>query len=646
VTRWGSWCLCVALLVTSEAHARSAAPPPSLVSAEHVSGWVGFGVRGRNNRRSRPDAGTSFERDDLKLDEILHVDANGYVYYARFLRFRIGAELDFLQNLTSGDSLVLPLGDFRLSFLEKKPYGLDLFALVSKDEVEETFGRSFETRVENYGAAMRFGLGPLPFRLGYTRRFRDRTGDPFVDNREEGDEIDFDGTYRLRAGSDGSVRFLFSDMMERGQKVVRHDFVVDNITYFDAEKRRRFNGVVRYYDYAGRSDISNASASGTYSWQHTDRLASRYHADYQYRALGSQTTNLFGGDVSLSHRLYSSLNSSASVIGNIEDAAFGRVGSYGATVHESYSKELADWGRLVIGLSPSIRMQHTRPEQDTGFVTGERVIFRDDLPVQLRQQDIDAASILVTSPDGSVTYQQGFDYDIREQDRRIEIERVLSGTIPSGGEVAVSYRYRLGRENDLLTYGYRGDAAIVYRTWGSLYGNFSSKREDIVSGFSDRILDDRDRYEVGFRTTQRWFAGIVSFDWEETSLRPSSGMTQSVSFTTPWAHRWRGSLSVTHRSRDYRDPEEDMDSWRIHASGSVQFGRTGTFEIDPEFRDEDWSGGFASDARDLRAVGGTASVRWNLRALELRMGVSLFRVERPTVDELEDRFFVQLRRYF
>jgi hypothetical protein len=638
--------LCLLILAAGETQARPGLAPPKILNLEPITGWVELGVRGRNNRRTRSDSDTTFDQEDLKLDEILHANIDGYFLYSRLARFHAGAELHFLQNLTTGQNQILPRGDFRLNFLEKKPYGLSLFALIRDDEVQESFGRSFETRVESYGSSLRVGLGPLPFRLRYTHRIRDRSGDSEANAREEGDELDFLGNYRLSEGSDGDVRFVFSDATERGQKSVRHEVVVNNVTYFDSKQRKRFTGHARYYDWSGQSDNSSASIFGNYNWQHTDRVSSSYQANFQHRTFGSRTTDLYDANVSVSHRLYSSLDSTLILSGNFQDASFGDIGETGAMIHENYTKQLGGWGRLGIGLSPYTRVRFTRPSEDTAFVTGERVVVPDIVPVELRQQDIDTSIIVVTSTDGAITYQEGIDYTIRVIGRRTEIERILSGTIPAGGLVLIDYEYALEGENDLVSYGYRGDVTLWYQTWGRVFGKFSSQREDVVSGFTDRRLDDRDEYEVGLRMRQRWFSAVVSFDWERESFRPSNGTLQAVSFSTPWPGKWRGSMGVTHSTRDYRDPDEKVDRWRLHGRLTFQFGSSGLFEIEPEYRNEDWRGGNSADARDLEAAGATTSVRWSFRAIELKMGASVFSMDRVGTEELRYRYNLQVRRHF
>jgi hypothetical protein len=636
----------ILLLVLATAGPAAAAPGPRPLNFDFLRGYVELGVRGRNDSRTREGAGTDFSKDQVKLDEILHLGTAGSVWYPRLLRFTGSLDLHFMQEFTQGDNLFLPGGDLRINFLEKKPYGLSLFGRVAENEVEETFGRNFETRLTTYGGAFRFLLGPLPFTVRYRHLFQERTGDPEAELQEETDEIDFRGNYRLRAGSDGDVRYIYSDQTLRGQPSQRHDFTLNNITYFDRAKQKRFTGIARYYQWEGRTDTSEASLRNTFDWRHTKRLRSRYHFDYSHRTFDVQSSDIYSFGTSIAHQLYGSLSSSAGLSVNIQDATSGMVGEYGVDIQERYMKRLGRWGRINLGLSPFVQLQQLRPREDSSFVVGESVTFSAFDRAMLNQQDIDVSTIVVSSPDRATVYQEGFDYTVNVVDRRTELIRIDTGIIPAGGQVLVDYRFQSRYDNDLVRYGFRGDFEWSYRDWGSLFVDISTKREELVAGFSDRRLDDRDRQEFGFKVNRSWYRVLLAFDWERWSLRSADGNLQTVSLMTPWRRRWRASVSVTHRSRDFTNPIEELESWRVYAEMSTRVGKNGFIDFKPEYASEIWEGEMVADGRDLESVGGTLSLRWYFRALEFRGSVTVRRIVRPGVEGMYDNFFFRVRRYF
>jgi len=617
------------------------------VRVDHLDGFLELGVRGRNDRRSREGAGTDFNGDQLTIDEILHLDSVGSFWDPRLVRYRASLDLHFLQRLlNNGNNLFLPGGDLRLNFLEKKPYGLTVFGRVVETEVEQSFGRSLESRLTAYGGGLRFQLGPIPFRVGYLHRFQKRTGSSDALYQQETDQVDFLGTYRFREGSDGDIRYLFADEVLSGQPSRRHDFTANNLTYFDSEKRKRFTGNVRYYDWKGRTDSSEASLYGEYDWQHTDDLRSRYRFDYAHMTFDQLASDLYDAQVTLSHRLYGSLASDATLFANYTNATGGDIGQYGLEIVERYTKRLGRWGKLGIGLAPQARLLQQRPDGGGAFVLDERVLFPPSDRAELRQLDIDVSTIVVTSPDSAITYDEGLDYTVNEIDRRTEIERIDTGSIPIDGLVLVDYRYQARAENDLVVYGARGDLEWSYRDWGTFFVDVRTKREHVVSGNRDQRLDDRDRQEFGLRAGRRWIRGLVSFDWERWDDRSSNGNLQQLYLSTPWPGRWQASVSASHRARYFTNPNEDMDRWRVYGRFTAPLGRNGTVELDPEYTSEIWKSAQKPDARSVDLVGATLSLRWYFRALELRGGASLFRVWRTDNTGMYDRFFFRVRRYF
>jgi hypothetical protein len=278
----------------------------------------------------------------------------------------------------------------------------------------------------------------------------------------------------------------------------------------------------------------------------------------------------------------------------------------------------------------------------------ESVTFVADF-AELSQLDIDTSSIVVTGTGGAPLYQEGTDYLIHTLDGRTELERIPfpTGSIPSGGTVEVDYQYRIGgTDNDILQYGFDSDLGIDYRDWGTFFAEIITKREDVVAGVTDRRLDDRDHWEFGFRTRGSWYSATVSFYWDDREVRSSNGNRQTVSLSTPWPGRWKARVSATHRGREFTNPSEKLQEWRVTATLDVKLGKRGLFELDPEYRRENWSGSQDVDGRDLEAIGGRAAFVWEFRAIELRAEGSAFRIDRPGSERIHDRFFVRVRRYF
>ena len=323
----GSSLLASALLILVAGAAPSPAAAqsrPKAFSLESIDGYVELAVRGRNHDRASPSGGADFTKTEVFVDEILHLDLDGFVYHPNLLAFAGGLELHFLQDVLNNQAFILPGGNVRLSFLDRKPYGLQLFARVTENEFQQRFAPTVGVRTEIYGGGVRLDRGPLPLEVVYTHREREQGGDPCLTCREVGDEVALLGSYELREGSWGDVRYSFVDetVMLR-QRVTRHELFANNTTYFGSDRHKRLSGLGRLLYSSGANNTSTATLSGEYDWEHTGTLSTSYHLNYQRQALNSHTSNNYGLAASLFHGLYGSVSTSLSAYGNVQDASFG-----------------------------------------------------------------------------------------------------------------------------------------------------------------------------------------------------------------------------------------------------------------------------------------------------------------------------------
>jgi hypothetical protein len=319
---------------------------------------------------------------------------------------------------------------------------------------------------------------------------------------------------------------------------------------------------------------------------------------------------------------------------------------------ESYRKRLGDWGRLRVGMAPFAEVQQNRPSETTGFVLGESLIFRSGEPfVQLRRPDLDIATLVVRHPAcrgaGNVC-DPTFDYRVSPpRDGFTEIERIVTGDIPLDEEVLADYEYLLADDSDRLLYGYRADAELYYRDWGSIFVDVNFNREDGIRGTSDlRGHANPDRQAFGLRLHRDWISATAVVDREDSDFRSSLGNNQTVSLRTRRPTWWNASLVASHRGRDWNNPSEEMNGWRVTANVNARlWGRT-SVEILAEYEREEWNGGINTGVRDFDGVSVTSSLQWRFREIEVKLGTAAWFMDRPEARENQERFFLRVRRYF
>jgi hypothetical protein len=625
---------------------------PQAYRLESLDGYVELAVRGRNHDRSREGAGTRYSQDELFIDEILHLDLGGFVYHPNLVHVNGGLDLHFLQDLIEGKSFILPGGGVRLDLLQRKPYGLNAFAQVVDNDVQQRFGPTLGVRSQIYGGSVRYDPGSLPLEIFYRHRRWDQTGDPLGKLHEIGDEVGFRARYDLPAGTRGDLRYDFVDETVREQGLQRHEFFANNTTYFGGDRRKRLSAIGRMLYSSGANDISSSGVFGTYDWEHTDTLSSSYHFDYQLQSLDSQTSNHYGFRGSILHDLYGSLATHLSAFGAYQDASFGESAQYGVRLEENYRKRLGSWGRLRIGVAPFTEVQQNRPTRTTGFVLGESAVFPVGEPfVQLLRQDVDTASIVVRHAAcggaGNIC-DPTFDYRVSSSgDGFTQIERLVTGDIPSDEEVLIDYEYLQAGNSDLLLYGSRTDAELSYRDWGSVFVEAAFNREDGIRGTRDpRRGASPDRQAIGLRMRRDWISAVAVVDREDGDFRSSIGNYQTVSLRMRRPTWWNGSLVASHRGRDWSDPSEAMNGWRLSANVNARLWGGALLEVLAEYEREEWRGGNYAEARNFDGVSVSSSLQWRFREIEVKLGATTWFMDRLEARENQERFYLRVRRYF
>jgi hypothetical protein len=655
--------LAAALLIL----AATAAPDPAAANPdlkafglEYINGHVELLARARHEDRT-PKGGRpgGFTKDEVLFDEILHLGVGGFVYHPNLMRIAAGMDLKFLQDVLNSDSFILPSGNLRLDFLQQKPYGLSLFGSIAEQEVQQRFGPTFGVRTLNYGGAVRFHAGPLPWDVTYRHYQRDQSNDPSNELSEVGDTVAFRATYEIGERSQGNIRYDFIDEVVRRLPLTRHDFFTNNTTYFGSDRRKKFSGVGRALFNSGRNNVSTAGLFGTYDWEHSETLSSKYHFDYQRQGLRSRTSDNYRLSSAVSHLLYGSLGSTLSAFGTYQDASFGSNAQYGGKISERYGKQLGDWGGLSIGFSPFARVRRQRPTEKTGFNTESVEFLQSGASVQLEARDIDEATIRVRhpacaffsdgtpSPDNVCEPITDYFVDPSPDGVRTEIRHAgITSRIPINEEVLVDYDFLLGEDEDTLVYGYRNNAELRYNEWGSVFFESFFSREKGLKGTSvGRRRPNSDRQALGVRLNRGWVSARAVVDRQVGDQRSSIGNQQVVRLSTPWPTWWSASFSANHSGRDWDSPSERMERWGAYATMRAGLKRWGWLEVLTSYEKENWKGN-DTEARDFDALSLRSSWNWRFRRIDVRLEASIFYVDRRFSTEHSERVFLRLRRYF
>jgi hypothetical protein len=593
------------------------------------------------------------------VSPILQINVVGSMYHPRFLTYQGGFGVNFGESHSWKDHEALSDGslarsDWRLQFLGQHPYSFAFWGNMLESDVDRAFTQNYEVKTYNFGGNFLYRKGKVPFRLVYEHREREtNNGGGLEKSRLEDivDEYRALAEYSLSEISEGTLNYRFTSEENRGIDYRTQEAYATNTTLFDAAKRRRFWGKVRWYrqttDTGG--EISNASSLGNLEWEHTDRVRSGYSVSFHSNTAKDKRVKTTSGGGFIRHRLYESLTSELNGSMSYEDAWSGTETKYRGSVIEDYTKRLQEWGVLGIVMSPYVELMQFRPEATRGFEPDERHVMQGLQAEELGRLGIDATSIVVRDLAGTTIYVEGVDYRVRQQggSRTVTyLTRTLGSSIADPEEVRVEYWYDLPGESDILSTGFNAHTSVRLLNTGTFYWDFATSDQRRLSGNPGWELISTTRNELGVEVRRNWMNFRAEYEKERSTLRSFWGHRESISVELPGGRRWSGSFYGSYEYRDFEDPEETLSTISVATWIQARLTRRTFLELEGTYQFTNWSGtaGPSLDEREGWIV--KASVNWVYRGLEAELGGRFSRVEDETREDSIGRLFLSLRRRF
>jgi hypothetical protein len=203
-------------------------------------------------------------------------------------------------------------------------------------------------------------------------------------------------------------------------------------------------------------------------------------------------------DLRLRHRLYESLVTTLGVKGATEDLTSGSRDLYGGSLLFEYSKKLVAGGRLSATIGRTYDRENNRFGQSEDVIIGEAHQARLGAPFRLFEPRVTPGSPVLSDASQSVIFQEGFDYTIEFIGEFAEISVLPGGRIADGQTVLVDYRVSVSPFSSTVTSQPLFNVTVDYG-WISPYFRLQSINRDLLSGFDDGFVSDRQTRTVGVR---------------------------------------------------------------------------------------------------------------------------------------------------
>ncbi|MFT5700100.1 MAG: hypothetical protein ACI8ZB_002971 [Desulforhopalus sp.] len=521
------------------------------------------------NDESRTSSGTTADDSYHRYKEQLRFKTEGWLYHPAFMQFSLMFEPEWSQGSeesSSGESADIntfsPDYSLRATFLEQKPYTMNIFSSKREIPIWAPFAGNTESTVDTYGATLSLKNDFLPTTIGYSHIETDQTG--FYTSQNSYDNFTLaarNQSKRSNTTLNGTYRDDERTTMGFMRQIQSLNTSLLNTYRLNRDNKATLRSLVNYRNQDSDDfDTENIRLKEHLNWWHRKNLQSNYivsHDRQETSGFNSEQSLLEGR---LTHLLYENLTTDVGGRTSQDRYADGRENSYEAFLDFGYSRPLS-WGTL--NLNSGWDYVYT----DRGGFTDAAVQVTNELQTLgtgeesfLENYNVDINSIIVTDRLGSIVYLENLDYAVEEISNFIRIRLLPFGSIRDGETVAINYRYvQDGEYDDTVLTQHYGINFDLWKTWWLSYDYLRSS-QDVLSGqTSQGLVDDtihraQARYDIG---------------WSDTSLSYEDSNRQSdLSYT-----RWE--VEETLRFRPL---------WRFYFSLRGYLGQTDYYNSD-EVRD-------------------------------------------------------------
>lgn len=487
--------------------------------------------------------GSNFTQNNrhYRLEESLGLEAGGniggerrWLQYDTQLRFGLAHER-FVEksptgNLeTSPDSTLLEY-DINFELFPAGKISATTFASKLQDRIQRPFLPSLERRRERYGVGLFYHDPKLPMQLTFEHEFDDVTSNSrfLVDDEERGeDTLRYEATWQPTEHHSLNLEYEYERRTEQYSgtrntfNTERNYLILNHTLEFGEGHRNRLDTIFRIEEESGDLPRDAMEFAPRLRLQHSDSLFSTYRAQYLKQSFSNLDTDTLRGDWNLTHQYNDLLTSTIGLYGLRQDTNLNAdTTDWGVLANFAFTKENSH-GRFSSNLSYLHSDIQTNDGGRGGVVTFESVTFRDPLPAQLAQQNVDLSSIVVLDANRARIFIPGRDYLVIPVRGTVTLVRVRTGRIIDRETVLVSYTYRTF--NDFHVSRDRLDMRIQqqFKNGFDAYYALSLQDEDIDrSGFL--VFDERNvnRHRLGgVYRKPRWSTGL-ELEYNDDSIDP------------------------------------------------------------------------------------------------------------------------------
>ena len=515
-----------------------------------------------NSNESRKSRGTTDKDSDHRFKESVRLKTKGWVYHPALMQYSLMVEPEWIQGREENSSaesvesaevsLFSPDYSVLATFLEQKPYTLNVFSSRVETPVWAPFAGNTESAVDTYGTDLLFKNKILPTTLGYSHTETDQTG--FYNSQNSYDNFTLSSRH-LGTKSKTTINSTYRDDDRTTEGIERqintwYNSLLNTYLLTEDKKVKLYSNLYYRTQETDDFETENIRLKEHLNWWHRDNLQSNYIVSHTRQETDDFDSDQTSFEARLTHLLYENLTTDFGGKTSLDNFSDGRENAYNVFLDFDYTRTIP-WGTLNLNSGWDYLYTDRGGFTDSVVqVTGEPQALSIGEETLLDNFNVDIDSIIVTNSPGTIVYLENIDYTIDEIGDFVRIRRLTFGSIREGEVVAVNYRFLLDGEYDdtVFTQNY-GINSQLWQDWWFYY-DYMQARQKIQSGqVPQNLIDDtihraQVRYDIG---------------WSDTNLSYEDNNRQSdLSFT-----RWE--IEETLRYRPY---------WRFYFTLRGYLGQT------------------------------------------------------------------------
>jgi hypothetical protein len=440
----------VAVSILGLALCATPAPAQSPVTLERPRAQIGFSFDGRWNDFEALAGGRS-----LRYWEWLGLDLRGAVIDPRLLRFSGGIRPGFRQTVSDGrleepekNASVLAW-NVGFELFANRPLSISAFTFRDRDVRQNRIGDQSQYDVTETSARLVYENRYFPLVARYRARSSRRVGSLTADNPLDATALREDISFRtIRVAAQNRKTSLWFEHQAHQDRISG-----TTLGKTDAALRHRLRwgkgssirSALEYLGFTGRANLQQFTWREMVHLQHTWSVFS----DYEFLLRSFRDGGIPGAErlalVAVTVKPVARLQSRTRASWYGRDFSTSSTGMTRLLERMSYSTQLPLGGRFTAAASVEYNRFRFEPGDAIGWlsVVDERHVVDAGGRVALNNADVDAASVRVRRPDGSIVYQLGFDYQLLQDPPFTEVLALPTGRIAPDDTVLVDYRYQV-----------------------------------------------------------------------------------------------------------------------------------------------------------------------------------------------------------